>query len=142
MAESLNYFYKIDPSITNQTQINAIVAALNEWSDANHQNLSEVSFQPAGPGNTVSLEFKNGTNPGGNAARFQNDLVDLSSGDIIHSTITFDSGGTLPGGSPTTDVNAASYGDFVKKLTRHEVGHTMGMAESAEPSGDACQQSD
>jgi hypothetical protein len=134
-------FYKIDPSITNQTQINAIVAALDEWTEANHDNLSEVGFRPAGPGDSVNLEFKNGTNPGGNPARFQNDLVDLSSGNIIHSTITFDSGGALPVGDPTTDVNAASYGNFVKKLTRHEVGHTMGMAESDESSG-VCGQPD
>jgi hypothetical protein len=135
-------FFQFDPSITNQTQKDAIVAALNEWSDANHSNMSEVSFQEAAPGNTVNLTLRNGTNSDGAAAHFFNDQVELSTGNIVHSTITFDSGGTFSDGSPRTDVSAASYGNFVKKLTRHEVGHTMGMAESDAPNGDVCQQSD
>jgi hypothetical protein len=133
--------YKIDPNITNPTQRASIVAAIAKWNTANQANGSGVVFQVAGAGDTVNLTFKNATGTGA-AARFVNDIVNTSNGNIVQSTITFDSTATFSDGTPRTDVAASSYSDFVLKLALHEIGHTMGMAESLEPSGNACNQPD
>ena len=137
-------FVQINPNITNQTQRDAIMAAIAKWNAANESNGSNVRFQTTPTGGAETLVIRNGTNPTAPdgtrpAARFNNDDVDLSSGDILTSTITLDSTATFSDGTPKTDVTAANYGNFVLKLTLHEIGHTMGLAESA---GDACGQPD
>jgi hypothetical protein len=86
------------------------------------------------------MTFRGGTQSDSNAA-FTSTSVNTNSNELVSATTTFYFQGQIPGGAPIYDPsNASAYNNFLQRVTLHEVGHTMGLGDAPNPTGNVCDQ--
>jgi len=103
------------------------INALNAWNTANTQNNSGVYFAAADSTHPAALKFQVGTTPGGEAA-----ITDIGNvkGTVTAATATV----TIDANNNNNfDPNVTSYQLALFKAFLHEIGHTMGLADTPVP---------
>jgi hypothetical protein len=129
-------------NITDSNQRGQVQASLNNWNDNNRlSNGSGVRFvMGPGPTGSATITFQNGaiSTPG----RVSEIGVSGPSGtDIANSAVvTFDLNEPIPGTNPPVpfyDSNAPGYDEIFTKLGLHEIGHSMGLSDTATPTAGA-----
>ena len=115
-----------------------IKAAADKWTAANTTNGSGVKFvlgpPPQGASGYSTVNFRTGPLSSGiaNTSYGCSGCTNMSS-----ATITFDTSQTN-----FYDPNSAGYDTMFLKQTLHELGHTMGLTDAPNPTGNGCNQPD
>jgi hypothetical protein len=129
-------------NITDPEERRQIQLAIDKWNEANRHNLSGVQFSSATPpAGASTLSFQNGPtvqpNRAGETQRNQ-----VNGNVLVQATITLNTSLQLSTGGPFYDPSMPdSYATVFMKIVLHELGHTMGLADTATPSsGHTCDQ--
>jgi hypothetical protein len=115
-----------------------IDSAAAKWTSANAANGSGIRFvqgsPPQGCTNCATLTFQTGSVSNGIASTTYGCQSCTNMGS---ATITFDTSQTN-----AYDPNSAGYDTMFLKQGLHELGHTMGLTEAPNPTGNGCDQPD
>lgn len=130
--------YCLDSNLST-TQQTAIQNAITAWNTENQSNNSKVKFVTAGASG-CKLTFKNDSAIGSTVAAMTN--VVTTNGKTTSATTKFNLNAVFAG-TTTPWFNTGDTTNFpiaFKKVVMHEIGHTMGLAETS--AGNACPQTD
>lgn len=125
-------------NITDTAVQNQIKSGADKWTAANANNGSGVKFvkgpPPEGATGYSTVTFQTGTVSGGIA---HTSYGCTNCTNMNSATVTFDTSQTN-----AYDPNSPGYSTMFLKQTLHELGHTMGLTDAPNPTGNGCNQTD
>ena len=123
-------------NITDNGMKNQIRDGASKWTKANQSDGSGVKFvegpPPQGATGYSTVTFQTGTVSGGIA---HTSYSCSGCTNMTSATITFDTSQTN-----VYDPSAAGWDTMILKQSLHELGHTMGLTDAPNPTGNGCNQ--